>query len=184
MKSRETNEQVLKAISIGLAAFIAGAAPMIVMAEESTGYKQETQSLSYNVTESDIANTAVQSINTDKMIAKAAQVKAEAITDTKKENGTVIDAAKYTYDFAQSVVGEKKWDYERALFLYKTAQNDYKNYRKNNLKFWKWNKSDEYKKYISAKRAYCNADNSLKQAQKAMNEAECAYNSLNAICQI
>ena len=32
---------------------------------------------------------------------------------------------------------------------------------------------------IAAKKAYCNADKSLKHAQKAMDEAECAYNSIN-----
>lgn len=184
MKNRETNEQVLKAISIGLAAFIAGAAPMTVMAETNDSYEKETQSLSYDLIDNDVVSIVEQSINTDEKIVKAAQVKAEAITDTKKGYGTVIDAAKYAYDFAESVVGEKKWDYERALYSYRKAQNSYEKYQKNNLKFWKWNKSDEYEAYIAAKEAYCNADYSLKQAQKVMNEAECAYNSLNTICQI
>ena len=184
MKNRETNEQVLKAISIGLAAFIAGAAPMTVMAETNDSYEHEIQSVSYDLNDSDFVSNIEQSINTDEKIAKAAQVKAEAITDTQKEYGTVIDAAKYAYDFAESVVGEKKWDYERALYSYRKAQDSYKEYRKNNLMFWKWKKSEEYETYIAAKEAYCNADDSLKQAQKAMNEAECAYNSLNTIYQM
>lgn len=180
MKSRETNEQVLKAISIGLAAFIAGtAAPMTVMAETNDSYEHETQSSYYDLIDSDVASIVVQFEDTDENIVEAAQAKAEDITDTQKVYGTVMDSAKYTYDFAESVVGEKKWDYERALYAYNKAQNKYKEYQKNNLKFWKWNKSKEYEEYIAAKEAYCNADKSLKQAQKAMDEAECAYNSIN-----
>ena len=36
--------------------------------------------------------------------------------NSRKEDIELI-AAKYEFDFAQSVVGEKKWDYERAYML-------------------------------------------------------------------
>ena len=39
--------------------------------------------------------------------------------NSRKEDIELI-AAKYEFDFAQSVVGEKKWEYQRALYAYDT----------------------------------------------------------------
>ncbi len=91
--------------------------------------------------------------------------------NSRKEDIELI-AAKYEFDFAQSVVGEKKWDYERALYAYETAQSRYKQYKKNNWRFWQWNNSQEHQDYLDVKRAYEEMKSSLELEERRMNEAE------------
>ena len=86
--------------------------------------------------------------------------------NSRKENLELI-AAKYEFDFAQSVVGEKKWDY-----AYETAQSRYKQYKKNNWRFWQWNNSQEHQNYLDVKRAYEEMKSSLELEERRMNEAE------------
>ena len=91
--------------------------------------------------------------------------------NSRKEDLELI-AAKYEFDFVQSVVGEKKWYYERALYAYETAQLRYKQYKKNNWRFWQWNNSQEHQDYLDVKRAYEEMKSSLELEERRMNEAE------------
>ena len=79
--------------------------------------------------------------------------------NSRKEDIELI-AAKYEFDFA------------RALYAYETAQSRYKQYKKNNWRFWQWNNSQEHQDYLDVKRAYEEMKNSLELEERRMNEAE------------
>lgn len=189
MKNQEANEKVIKAISIGLAAFIASSAPMTVLAESDDNQKQEKGNLisdSAEIIVSDVESALENVENSQKgynFVIQEAQDK----EDADIQNNTVAMAdwtqkaedAKYAYDYAESVVGEKKWDYERAKYAYQKAESNYKDYKKNNWKFWEWTGSKEYDAYISAKKAYEDVDISLKESQDAMNKALKEYEALS-----
>ena len=99
------------------------------------------------------------------------QLEAEA----KSRYAKALEDAKYEFDFAQSVVGEKKWDYERALYAYEKAQSCYKQYKKDNWRFWQWKNSPEHQKYLDEKCIYDKQKDVLEQEEHKMNAAELAF---------
>lgn len=172
MKNEEAKEKVLKAISIGLAAFIVSSAPMTALAETDDNY-QETEILVSDGEEQ--SNLFSQEENQ--------QVVKNAILNAQNQLAAEVEAAKYAFSFAESVVGEKKWDYGRALYAYEKAQGNYKEYKKKNWwKAWNWKSSEEYEAYVAAINAYEEAEKSLNESQDAMNKAKKAYDSLSKMC--
>ena len=155
--------------------------------------KAADETLNYYVNkaqdETDAAKQAVEEKEQEIASAQAAQadkqsayerIKEQAIADAESQYTSDVEDAKYAYDYAESVVGEKKWDYERAKYAYETAESNYNEYKKNNWwKVWGWTGSEEYKAYIAAKKAYEDVDKSLKESQNAMDKALKEYDALN-----
>lgn len=161
MAQKTMNHQVIKALSVGLAAFIALNSPMELHAAEHTDTVRIEQA-AWEKAETITGQTTV-TAHADTQYVKA------------------LEDAKYEFDLAQSVVGEKKWDYERALYAYETAQTHYRQYKKDNLRFWQWHDSQQYQDYTLAKAAYHKEKSSLENEETKMNEAEYAYLAMREV---
>jgi len=94
-------------------------------------------------------------------------------------NRKALSEAKYSFDYAQSVVGDIRWEYERSLYAYQKAQDEYRRYRFHDLRFWRWAQSNEYKRFAAAEDAYRKQLDLLEQEQNRMHKAENAYDNMN-----
>lgn len=191
MAKQSSNEQVLKAISIGLAAVIATTAPMTVSAHSDSGNNHmKCDSLNSKLSGGETASTQKKLADKQQELAAAQSVEAakqtaydnlrkQTMEEAKAQYEAELEEAKYEFDFAQSVVGDIRWIYERALYAYQTARANYKQYRKTNWRFWQWMDSAEYKALVMVRNEYDAAHHSLTEEQNRMNAAEDIYAALN-----
>ena len=176
MEKNAMNNQVIKAISIGLAAFIAATGPIEAQAAQSTN----TDDVRLHRAAQERASAVVAG-NTDIEQELAAAKDTEQLeAEAKSQYARALEDAKYEFDFAQSVVGEKKWDYERALYAFETAQSRYKQYKIDHWKFWQWHDSQEYQEYRNVKNTYDKLKESLEQEERKMDEAESAFGQMGS----
>ena len=54
----------------------------------------------------------------------------------------------------------------------KLGESRYKQYKKNNWRFWQWNNSQEHQDYLDVKRAYEEMKSSLELEERRINEVE------------
>lgn len=188
MEKNAMNNQVIKAISIGLAAFIAATGPIEAQAAQSTNtddvrlHRAAQERASAVVAgNTDIEQELATAKDTEQKLQQAFEtVRLQLEAEAKSQYARALEDAKYEFDFAQSVVGEKKWDYERALYAFETAQSRYKQYKIDHWKFWQWHDSQEYQEYRNVKNTYDKLKESLEKEERKMDEAESAFGQMGS----
>ena len=186
MKENAMDTYVIKAITIGLTAFIATTSPVETQAQttnrnddvriQEAAKERATAIVSQNT---DFEQELAAAKDTEQALQEAFDtIRLQLEAEAKSQYAKALEDAKYEFDFAQSIVGEKKWDYERALYAFETAQSSYKEYKKNNWRFWQWHDSQEYRKYTDVKNTYDDMKISLKQEERKMDEAESAFGQM------
>ena len=188
MEKNAMNNQVIKAISIGLAAFIVATGSMEAQAAQNTNtddirlYRAAQEKASAVVAgNTDIEEELAAAKDTEQKLQQAFEtVRLQLEAEAKSQYARALENAKYEFDFAQSVVGEKKWDYERALYAFETAQSRYKQYKIDHWKFWQWHDSQEYQEYRNVKNTYDKLKESLEKEERKMDEAESAFGQMGS----